>query len=413
VLSVFYVGYILLEIPAVAFCKWIGPGWFLPIASIMFGVCSVATAFATTVPQLCAIRFLLGTFEAGMMPGIAYYLSRWYQRAELTFRLSLYVMTAPLAGAFGGLLAGGILRLPAVGSLTSWRMIFALEGILTIGVSAIALVLLTDRPETAIWLEPEEKALAIARVRSERVVGTEVVDKMGRKKFLKGVLNPVTLAVGFTFLLDAVTVQTFAFFLPSIVRTIFPEYTTIQHQLLTAPPYLVGVAMMVSMSTLSRRFDRRQIFFKPSTTLVIIAYIMFLSSNDQRVRYAATFLASTAFTLGPLTNAQVAANVVSDTARSAAIATNCMFAHCGGLIGSWSFIEWDAPLYRIGNGLNLAASGGILVLSTLTLLWMKADNRARDAKALEGDGVDESLSGLTQKELEDLDWRHPSFRWKP
>jgi len=412
-LSAFYVSYILFGIPAVMVCKWVGPGWFLPTTSIMFGVCSVATAFVTSVPQACGIRFLLGIFETGMMPGIAYYLSRWYKRAELTFRLSLYIMMAPLAGAFGGLLAGGILRLPRIGSLTSWRMIFALEGILTIGLSILALVVLTDRPETAIWLGPEEKALVIARVRSERVLGDEVVDAMGRRKFLRGVFSPVTLSVGFIFLLDAVMVQTFAFFLPSIIRTIFPDYTTIQQQLLTAPPYLAGAAMMVSMSALSWRFDRRQVFFKPSTVLVIIAYIVFLTSNDQWARYAATFLASTVFTLGPLTNAQVAANVVSDTARSAAIATNCMLAHCGGLIGSWTFVEWDAPRYRIGNGLNLGAATGVLVLSTLTLLWMKADNKARDEKAIEVDGVDESLSGLTEKELDNLDWQHPSFRWKP
>jgi MFS family permease len=72
---------------------------------------------------------LLGIFEAGMLPGIAYYLSRWYQRAELTFRLSLYMVMAPLAGAFGGLLASAILTLDHFGSLTEWRMIFAIEGI--------------------------------------------------------------------------------------------------------------------------------------------------------------------------------------------------------------------------------------------------------------------------------------------
>src|SRR5699024_1183443 len=52
-----------------------------------------------------------GVFEAGMMPGIAYYMSRWYRRSELAFRLALYIVMAPLAGAFGGLLASAILTL--------------------------------------------------------------------------------------------------------------------------------------------------------------------------------------------------------------------------------------------------------------------------------------------------------------
>jgi MFS family permease len=86
-------------------CKWIGPGWFIPSISLGFGICSICTAFVHNIHSASGVRFLLGLFEAGMMPGIAYYLSRWYRRSELAFRLSLYIVMAPLAGAFGGLLA--------------------------------------------------------------------------------------------------------------------------------------------------------------------------------------------------------------------------------------------------------------------------------------------------------------------
>lgn len=124
VLSVFYISYILFEIPSNIVCKMVGPGWFIPAISVGFGVCSVGTAFVQTQAQVSGVRFLLGIFEAGMMPGIAYYLSRWYRRSELAFRLSLYIVMAPLAGAFGGLLASAILRLSHFGGLHTWRMIF-------------------------------------------------------------------------------------------------------------------------------------------------------------------------------------------------------------------------------------------------------------------------------------------------
>jgi MFS family permease len=136
-LSVFYISYVLFEIPSNVMCKWIGPGWFIPGISLCFGAISIATAFVQNFSQAAGVRFLLGVFEAGMLPGIAYYLSRWYRRAELTFRLSLYIVMAPLAGAFGGLLASAILTLPHFGSLTSWRMIFAIEGIVTCGLAII------------------------------------------------------------------------------------------------------------------------------------------------------------------------------------------------------------------------------------------------------------------------------------
>jgi MFS family permease len=150
-----------------------------------------------------------------MMPGIAYYLSRWYRRSELAFRLSLYIVMAPLAGAFGGLLASGILKLSHFGGLHTWRMIFAIEGIITCGLSVISFFTLTDRPATARWLSQEEKDLAIARVKSERLGITEVLDGIDKPKLLRGILSPVTLATALIFLLNNITVQGLAFFAPT------------------------------------------------------------------------------------------------------------------------------------------------------------------------------------------------------
>ncbi|PVH72217.1 MFS general substrate transporter, partial [Cadophora sp. DSE1049] len=414
VLSIFYISYILFEIPSNMACKWIGPGWFIPGISLGFGICSICTAFVHNIHQICAVRFLLGIFEAGMMPGIAYYLSRWYRRSELAFRLSLYIVMAPLAGAFGGLLASGILKLSHFGSLHTWRMIFAIEGIITCLLSIIAFVTLTDRPETARWLTQEEKDLAIARVKSERVGTTEVLDKIDKKKLLRGIFSPVTLSTALIFLLNNITVQGLAFFAPTIVRTIYPTKSVVYQQLHTVPPYVVGAFFTVLLPALSWRFDKRVIFFIMSAPMVMIGYIIFLATEktDTSARYGATFIiASSAFALGPLTNAQVAANVVSDTARSASIGTNVMFGNIGGLISTWSFLPFDGPNYPIGNGLNLATSSTILILSISLLLWMWADNKKRDA--LDLDTELDRLSDLTQKQMQDLDWRHPAFRWKP
>lgn len=285
-----------------------------------------------------------------MLPGIAYYMSRWYRRSELVFRLSVYIVMAPLAGAFGGLLASAILKLDHFGSLDRWRMIFAIEGIITIGLSLISFLTLTDRPETARWLTQEEKDLAIARVKSERVGTTEVLDKMDRTKFWRGILSPSTLVVSFIFLLDNVTVQGLAFFAPTIVQTIYPDDSIISQQLHTVPPYVVGAFFTLLLPFFSWRFDRRMIFMIMSAPLMMIGYIMFLASKESNVRYGATFIIATgAFSFGALCNAQVSANVVSDTARASAIATNVMFGNVGGLISTWSFLPFDKPNYPIGN----------------------------------------------------------------
>jgi len=315
---------------------------------------------------------------------------------------------APLAGAFGGLLASGILKLSHFGELHQWRMIFEIEGIITCGLSLIAFFTLTDRPETARWLSEEEKDLAIARVKSERVAATEVLDKIDTPKVMRGIFNPVTITTAFIFLLDNITVQGLAFFAPTIVKTIYPKNTVIYQQLKTVPPYIVGAFFTVLFPYLSWRTDKRNIYFIISAPLMMAGYIMFLASESPHVRYGATFIiASGAFSFGALCNAQVSANVVSDTARSSAIGLNVMFGNIGGLISTWSFLPFDAPNYHIGNGLNFATGTVILITSILLLIWMNANNKQRQRK-----DIDTELAGLDLKTIQDLDWRHPAFRWK-
>lgn len=135
---------------------------------------------------------------------------------------------------------------------------------------------------------------------------------------------------------------------------------------------------------------------------------MFIATENHNVRYGATFLiTATAFPFAALTNSQVSANVVSDTARAAALSMNVMVGNLGGLLATWTWLSFDAPDYHIGNGLNIASCSGIVITSTALLFWMKWDNARRDKV-----DVREKLDGLSQKQIEDLDWRHPGFRWK-
>lgn len=265
-----------------------------------------------------------------MFPGIAYYMSRWYCRAELGFRLSFFVATAPLAGAFGGLLASGILKLSSFGGFHGWRMIFAIEGIITIGLGVLGFFFITDGPETARWLTPQEREIVISRLLSERVATTKLLDRMDRVKIRRGLTNPVTLGTGVLFLFNASTVQGLAFFLPTIVATIYPEASVVQQQLYTVPPYAVGVVLTLGLSGVSWWLDRRNIILIIASLPVLVAYILFISTLNPATRYAAAFLvASTSFVAGSMTTAQVSGNVDSDAARAVAIGVNTMFASLG------------------------------------------------------------------------------------
>lgn len=105
--------------------------------------------------------------------------------------------------------------------------------------AAIAFLTLTDRPASARWLNEEEKKLAVLRLKVERIDTTEVLDNMDKIKLLRGMFSPVTLLTALIFLATTVPVNALAFFLPTVIRTLYPTNTTIEQQLLTVPPYIV------------------------------------------------------------------------------------------------------------------------------------------------------------------------------
>ena len=428
-LSVFYISYILFEIPSNMLCKWMGPGRFIPIATLCFGILTMCTGLVPNFSALCGVRFLLGIFEAGIMPGLVYYLSRWYRQSEMTFRISLFIVSGSLAGAFGGLLASAILRIPHLGSLNSWRMIFVLEGtcklwcylllvlhsltILPVGIATCLLgigswFVMPNDPQTAMWLSEEERELALRRLRSERVNADELVDKFNWTKLRRGIVNPVVLPAAWIFLLNSIIVQGASFFLPTLVATIFPTQSVTVKQLLTVPPYVLGAISCVATSYASWRMNKRGIFLILCAVIPTIGYALFIATPNPSIRYGAIFLPFVGiYTYGALTNSHAAANVASDTARSSAIATNVMLGNVGGLAASWAFVPSDAPLYNIGTGLNLAAMASIIITATLLYLWVLKDNKHREQL----DPATE-IGHLSASEVQNLDWKHPEFRWR-
>ncbi|GAA6002876.1 hypothetical protein JCM10207_001878 [Rhodosporidiobolus poonsookiae] len=406
-LTAFYVAYTVFEFPCQMINKWMGPGRSIPLFTFLFGLFSFAMAFIHTFGAAIAVRFLLGISEGAVFPGLALYLSRFYRRDELGFRLACYIVGAPLAGAFGGLLASGILKIDSIGWLTQWRNIFFVEGIITMGIGAISWFVLPDRPEKCRWLTEEEKILAEARIKSENVGQTDVVDSMHKQAIWDGVFNTTTLVSSLIFLLDNITVQGVGFFLPTIIRTLYPGRSTIYVQLMSVPPYITGSFTTLLVGYLSFKMKKRGLFMLLSAPFMVVGYAMYLATMDPQTRYAAAFMVGLgAFSFGSLCVTWSAANQTSDSGRAAAIGTTVFFGNCGGLISTWMFLAKDGPRYIPGNATNLTTSTLMFFLAGALWLWQIKENRAKD------NGRDDHLlEGKTAEEIALLGQRHPAFRF--
>jgi MFS family permease len=166
-LTIFFVPYILFEIPSNIMMKRLNPHIWLSICIFSFGIVVLAQGFVKSYGGLLATRFFLGLTEAGIFPGSFYLISFWYKHEEAQKRFTIYISSVILASAFGGLLASGIANMEGVRGLANWRWIFILEGIASIFVGFMSFFLVTDFPQEATWLTEEEKKFVIARTKAD------------------------------------------------------------------------------------------------------------------------------------------------------------------------------------------------------------------------------------------------------
>lgn len=315
---------------------------------------------------------------------------------------------APGAGAFGGLLASGILKIESIGSIERWRMIFLVEGLITMGLALIGYFTMTDGIDTAKWLSSEEKELAKARLKSEMVGQTVLIDKARTKAVLRGITAPTSILCAIMFLVDNITVQGVAFFLPTIVRTLFPDRTVIQQQLLTVPPNVVGAICVLASAYITTKMKVRapMVFF--NSLLMATGYAMFLGSKNLNIRYGGAFITCMgAFCMGALLPAWASINTNNDSERAGAIGIVVMLGNVGGLIATWSYLPKHAPNYVPGNALNLACGLIVTVLSVVLVLYQRNENKKRDRGK-----YDYRLEGRSTEQIEELGLNHPGFRFR-
>lgn len=187
-LAVFFVPYILFEIPSNLMMKRFGPQRWMAFCVCGFGIVMMAQGFVKSFSGLLATRFFLGLMEAGTFPGSFYLISFWYRREEAQKRFTVYWSSVLVASMFGGLLATGISKMHGVGGLANWRWIFILEGIATILVGIASFFLLSDFPKEAKWLTEEEREFVMARTRSD-VARAERVSFSDILTFFKDIKN--------------------------------------------------------------------------------------------------------------------------------------------------------------------------------------------------------------------------------
>ncbi|CAN6671502.1 high-affinity nicotinic acid transporter [Trichomonascus vanleenenianus] len=403
--TIFFISYAGFEPLTNIVLKKLRPRIFLPLIMVFWGICMTFMGFATNFSSLMAARWFLGMCEAGLFPGINYYLSCWYKRSEFGLRAAIFFSAAALSGSFGGLLAAAISNMDGIGGRPGWAWIFILEGLATVVIAVLSYWMVQDFPDNATFLSKDDHARVIRRLHADQQASAHH-EEFKSAYVWEALKDWKTWNTMIVYMGSNGPLYGLSLFLPTIVKDL--GYHATRAQLLTVPPYAVACAFTIFVGFIADKTMQRGLINIGLALIAMVGYAMLISGVSPSVRYAGTFLGAMGiYPSIPNTITWSTNNTEGVYKRGITLGLVMAWINIQGVVFSNVYLARDAPLYRIGNGIALAyltifMLGGSIVQH----IYCRVQNKRKAAGKL-----DHILVGKTSEEIALLGDRHPNFRY--
>ncbi|KAG9513612.1 MFS general substrate transporter, partial [Aureobasidium melanogenum] len=376
-LLLFYIPNGLCDLPLNMLTKRFSGRIMLPALMLGWGIMALIQSAAKNFGGLLSLRLILAVFEAGFFAGAVFYLSLFYARGELGFRIAIFFGSALLASAFFGLISYGVFQVKS-SHVQGWQLLFIIEGSLTCIVAIIGFFWLPGTPESAWFLNDSEKLAA--NLRMLRDGSSEVGTKFNLRdcfrtwknwKFVLWCIISFTYSVAFT---------TTATFLPQIVARL--GFSAVKTNLWTVAPNSVGFVVLLCITKSSDYFRERSLHIVLALCISLTGLIILTAIDvvdNKAVAYFACFLlCSGAYIPSCLVHSWHNNNNVNESSRAATTGLLVGLGNLSGILSTATFRTEYAPAYR-PTLIATAACNVTCIACTLWLgLWMKIENRRRD-----------------------------------
>ncbi|KAF4555467.1 MFS-type transporter-like protein 69 [Elsinoe fawcettii] len=407
----FYVTYIAFEWMTLLY-KVLPAHGYIAACVAAWGVVASCQALATGFGGLLVCRLLLGTAEAAFGPGVPFYMSFFYRREELAYRVGWFISAAPLASCVAGLLAWGILKVGEEGPVQGWRLLFLVEGFPSVIVAVWCWYWVPDGPGKARWLGKRERRVAVWRL--EKEAGEEdggakeyyqktiegKVEKSGRRggrgkggldwSAIKETLtDPKSYLTAGMFFSCNVAFSSMPVFEPAIVKSM--GFTTTAAQGLSALPHFVAFLVVLLVSHLSDKHRSRSPYIMLVASFSMLGYILLAMSPSLGAPLLLKYLCLFPITAGffsavTLTIVWTMDNQNSDSAKGTGVALINIIGQMGPMLGTGLYPEDDKPGFVKGHAICAGFMALVIVLSFVLRKVLQARNKA-----------DEHVYGLVQE----------------
>ncbi|KAH6841671.1 major facilitator superfamily domain-containing protein [Alternaria alternata] len=375
--SVFYIFYILAEFPTSLLVKRLQFNRVIPTITFCWGITCLCTGFVQNFAGLVTTRIFLGFFEGCLFPAMTLFLCNWYTREELGIRIAYLFIASALSGAFGGLIAFGILYMNGVAGWSGWRWLYVIEGIITVIWAFCCIFLVPKSFETAYFLNDEEKTLMRQRAhRTQAYSDSEGSGHYGKADIKEAAKDIKSWVHGLIQIAVVTILYGFGTFLPIIIRNGF-NFSTKQAQYLVIPVNVWGAIVYAIGAYLSDRYQTRFLPLILMAPIGIAGYAILLSPVSPYVQYFATYLIATACFLctgGNIT--WLSANCAPDGKRAASLGILLTLTNIGGVVSGQIYQSNAAPKYTLGHAWSL----GCLAFAWCGWWIIKAIYRRREKR---------------------------------
>lgn len=359
--------------------------------------------FVDSWSGLMAARWFLGLTEAGLFPGVNYYLSCWYKRSEFGVRAAIFFSAAALSGSFGGLLAAAIELMDGVGGRAGWAWIFILEGLFTVLVGFASFWMVHDFPDEATFLTEQDRARVLRRLKLDQQASAE--HESFKMTYLWDAVRDWKMWLGMAIYMGCdMPLYAFSLFLPTIVNDLGWNTSIVRSQLMSVPPYAVAAILTVVVGFVADRTKSRGLCNIVTSLFGVAGFAMLLGSQQPAVQYAGTFLG--AMGIYPCianTISWMANNIEGVYKRGVVLGFVIGWGNLNGVVSS--NIYYNTPRFSEGHGVVMAYMAVFLFGgSVLMTVLLRRENAARRR----GDR-DHLIVGLTDKEIVALGDQRPDF----
>jgi len=249
--GMFFIGYFLFEVPSNIILQRMGARVWIGRIMISWGLISAAMMFVTTPTMFYVMRFFLGVAEAGFFPGIILYLTYWYpadRRARIT---AMFMTGIAIAGVIGGPVSGIIMKYTdGIYGWQGWQWMFLLEGLPSVALGVVVIIMLDDRIVDAKWLTEDERALLARNIAKDEAHKED--ESFGR--IISSGRVWLCAAIYFSYVMGVYGVS---FFLPTIIKSM-GHTDVVEIGLISSITYSVSVVVMLLVARSADRTGERR-----------------------------------------------------------------------------------------------------------------------------------------------------------